>query len=164
MNYNSTFYLFIVSYYIFGDYMRTFYIYNVNDYFCSVYDKYPYKLYKMLEDAYLSNRYNKKNTSLIYEQIITNYNKLFINNYIFANNKFDIYYYNKDNIHLISNRCEYTKMVVTLYCIKLKSNINYPKFFDNICNYSDNIFICDFVNKDYFWLNKIAKNKEIFVK
>ncbi len=144
--------------------MRTFYIYEINDYFTSVYDKYPYKLYKMLEDAYLSKRFNKKNTFLVYEQIIKNYNKLFVNNYIFANNKLNIYYYNKDNMHLISNRMEYSKLVVTKYCLKLKSNINYPKFFDNINNYSDNIFICDFINKDYFWLKRIAKDKEIFVK
>ena len=89
--------------------MRVFYIYNINDYFCSMYDKYPYKLYKMLEDAYLTNRYNMMLASSIYEQIITNFNKLFINNYIFANNKLDMYYYNKNNMHLISNRYEYSK-------------------------------------------------------
>ena len=144
--------------------MRTFYIYEINDYFTSVYDKYPYKLYKMLEDAYLSKRFNKKNTFLVYEQIIKNYNKLFVNNYIFANNKLNIYYYNKDNMHLISSNIEYSKMLVNTYCLKLSSNVNYPRFFDNINNYSDNIFICDFINNDYFWLKKIANNKEIYVK
>ena len=144
--------------------MRTFYIYEINDYFTSVYDKYPYKLYKMLEDAYLSKRFNKKNTFLVYEQIIKNYNKLFVNNYIFANNKLNIYYYNKDNMHLISSNIEYSKMLVNTYCLKLSSNVNYPRFFDNINNYSDNIFVCDFVNNDYFWLRKIANNKEIYVK
>ena len=144
--------------------MSTFYIYEINDYFTSVYDKYPYKLYKMLEDAYLSKRFNKKNTFLVYEQIIKNYNKLFVNNYIFANNKLNIYYYNKDNMHLISNINEYSKMLVNTYCLKLSSNVNYPRFFDNINSYSDNIFICDFINNDYFWLKKIANNKEIYVK
>ena len=144
--------------------MRVFYIYNINDYFCSMYDKYPYKLYKMLEDAYLTNRYNMMLASSIYEQIITNFNKLFINNYIFANNKLDMYYYNKNNMHLISNRYEYSKLVVTSYCLKLRTNINYPKFFNNINSYSDNIFICDFINKDYFWLNKVVKNKDNLVK
>ena len=31
--------------------MRVFYIYNVNDFFTSVYDKYPYKLYNHLLNA-----------------------------------------------------------------------------------------------------------------
>lgn len=144
--------------------MRVFYIYNINDYFCSMYDKYPYKLYKMLEDVYLTNRYNMMLASSIYEQIITNFNKLFINNYIFANNKLDMYYYNKNNMHLISNRYEYSKLMVNSYCLKIKTNLNYPKFFDSINNYSDNIFVCDFINKDYFWLNKIAKRKDNLIK
>ena len=154
----------MLVYYIDGDYMRTFYIYNVNDYFCDVYNNYPYKLYKILEDAYLSNKYNSKNSSIMYGEIINNYNKLFVNNYIFANNKFDIYYSNKDNIHLISNKKEYSKFVFNSYYLKLKSSVNYPKFFDNINNYSENIFICDYVNKDYFWLNKVTDKKEIFIK
>ena len=130
--------------------VRVFYVYNINDYFCSVYDKYPYKLYKMLEDAYLTKRYNIKLSSSMYEQVITNFNKLFMNNFIFANNKLDIYYYNKDNIHLITNSSEYSKLMVTSYCLKIKTNLNYPRFFSNIGQYSDNIFICDFINKDYF--------------
>ena len=60
-----------------------------------MYEKYPYKLYKMLEDAYLTNKHNLMLSSSIYEQLITNFNKLFINNYIIANNKLDIYYYNR---------------------------------------------------------------------
>ena len=144
--------------------VRVFYVYNINDYFCSVYDKYPYKLYKMLEDAYLTKRYNIKLSSSMYEQVITNFNKLFMNNFIFANNKLDIYYYNKDNIHLITNSSEYSKLMVTSYCLKIKTNLNYPRFFSNIGQYSDNIFICDFINKDYFWLNKVVKNKKNNVK
>ena len=50
--------MYILTYFILTFYnifevtkVRVFYIYNVNDFFCSVYDKYPYKLYKMLEDG-----------------------------------------------------------------------------------------------------------------
>lgn len=139
--------------------MRVFYIYNVNDFFCSVYDKYPYKLYKMLEDAYFTSRHGVVASSSIYDQMITNFNKLFINNYLFANNKLDVYYYKKNNIHLISNRYEYSKLMVSSYCLKLKTNLNYPKFFEHIRDYSDNIFVCDFENQDYFWLSKVIKTE-----
>lgn len=140
--------------------MRVFYIYNINDFFTSMYEKYPYKLYKMLEDAYFTRKHNMSLSSNLYEQIITNYNKLFVNNYLFANHKLDIYYYHKNNMHMISNRQEYSKLMVNSYCLKLKSNINYPKFLKTIHEYSDNIFICDFENQDYFWLNKIVKTEE----
>lgn len=144
--------------------MRIFYVYNINDYFSSVYEKYPYKLYKMLEDAYLTNKYSLSKSVNLYSQIITNFNKLFVNNYIFANNKLDVYYYHKNNLHLISNRNEYSRLQVASHCLKIKTNLNYPKFLNNINTYSDNIFICDFINKDYFWLNKIAKREDNLVK
>ena len=118
----------------------------------------------MLEDAYISKKYNVRVSSSIYEQIITNFNKLFMNNFLFVNNKLDIHYYNKNNFHFISNSAEYSKLMVTSYCIKIKSNINYPSFFENINNYSDNIFVCDFINNDYFWLNKVVKSKNSLVK
>ena len=143
--------------------MRVFYIYNVNDFFCSIYDKYPYKLYKMLEEAYYTNKHNIVLSSNYYEQITTRFNKLFINNYIIANNKLDSYYYNKNNIHIISSREEYSKLMVSKYCLKLKTNLNYPTFLKNISSYSDNIFICDFENRDYFWLNKVSKLDKITI-
>lgn len=138
--------------------MRVFYIYNVNDLFASVYEKYPYKLYKMLEEAYYTNKHDLVMASSLYDQMITNFNKLFMNNYMVANNKLDAYYYNRDNMHLISSRNEYSKLMVSSYCLKLKSNLNYPKFFNHIHDYSDNIFVCDFQNQDYFWLSRIVKS------
>ena len=141
--------------------MRIFYIYNVNDFCTSIYDKYPYKLYKMLEDAYHTNKHNVVLSSNYYEQITTNFNKLYINNYLYVNNKLELYYYNKNNIHIISSREEYSKLMVSSYCLKVKTNLNYPKFFYDINKYSDNIFVCDFENQDYFWLNKVVKLDEI---
>lgn len=143
--------------------MRVFYIYNVNDFFTSVYDKYPYKLYKMLEDAYYTNKHNIVLSSTYYEQITTYFNKLYINNYININNKLDSYYYNKNNIHILSSIDEYSKLMVSKYCLKIKTNLNYPTFFKNIATYSDNIFVCDFENHDYFWLNKVSKLNKIIV-
>ena len=144
--------------------VRVFYIYNINDYFKEIYDRYPYKLYKMLEDAYLVSKHNTNESIKLYEQIITNYNKLFMNNYILANNKLDIAYYHKEDKHLISNNNEYTKLEVNKNYLRIRTNVNYPLFFDNIDSYSENIFICDYINNDYFWLNKITKFKNNYIK
>ena len=140
--------------------MRVFYLYNVNDFFCSVYERYPYNLYKMLEEAYFTNKHQMMVASSYYEELITNFNKLYLNNYLFANNKLDAYYYRKNNIHVISSRLEYSKLMVNGYCLKLKTNLNYPKFFEHIRDYSDNIFVCDFDNQDYFWLSKVVKSEK----
>ena len=93
----------------------------------------------------------------MYEQINSKYNKAFMNSYIKNKNKLDAYYYNKENIHTISSRYDYSKLFVNTYYIKIKSNLNFTNFFRHLSSYSDNIFVCDFENNDYFWLKKIIK-------
>ena len=44
------------------------------------------------------------------------------------------------------------------YCLKIKSNKNITKFF-KVLEKEENIFVCDFKNKDYFWLNKVQSKK-----
>ena len=137
--------------------MRVFYLFDVKDDFYNMYKEYPYKLYKMFEDIYLTSKYNKNLAINMYEQINSKYNKNFINNYLKNKNKLDIYYYNKDNIHIISNRYNYSKLLVNSYYLKIKSNLNFTNFFKHINSYSNNIFVCDFDNNDYFWLEKIIQ-------
>lgn len=137
--------------------MRVFYIYNVNNFFYEVYKKYPYKLYKMLEETYYTNRYDMMLSSNYYEAITDNFNKLFMNNFLNLNHDIDAYYTSKANTHLISNYQEYSKLMVSNYCLKLKTNINYPTFFNSLLKFSNQIFICDFENQDYFWLEAIGK-------
>lgn len=144
--------------------MRTYYIYNIKEVICQIYEKYPYRLYKMLEDTYYTNKYDKILSASYYGQITNNFNKLFMNNYILANHKLNGYYYRKDNIHILTNHQEYSKLMIGSHFIKLKTNQNYPCFFDTISSFNDHIFICDFENHDYFWISAIAKDKKILVK
>jgi hypothetical protein len=63
------------------------------------------------------------------------------------------------NVHTIKNLYfdEISKLTVYNSHIKIKTNINYPTFIDSLRNFEKNIFVCDFINKDYFWLDKIKK-------
>lgn len=144
--------------------VRIFYIYNVNDFFYEVYNKYPYKLYKMLEDTYYTNRHDMMLSTNYYEAITNHFNKLFMNNFLNINHKVDVYYNNKANIHLISNYHEYSKLMVSNYCLKLKSSINYPTFFDSLQKFNNKLFVCDFENQDYFWLENVHKKEELLAK
>ena len=144
--------------------MRVFYIYNINDFFYDVYNKYPYKLYKMLEDTYYTNRHDMMLSNNYYEAITNNFNKLFINNFLNMNHNLDVYYINKANIHSISNYQEYSKLMVNSYCLKLKSSINYPSFFETLRKFNHQLFVCDFENQDYFWLENVRKKGEELVK
>jgi len=148
--------------------MRTYYVFKINKYFSYVYKNKPYKIYKTIEEIYHVKEYDMVLTYKIYEQVALTFDKTNINNYIsniYRENKF---YLKNNNTHIYANNFEYTKLVVTNSNLKIKSNVNNPIFLKDINNYSDNIFVCDFINKDYFWLDKVIKkdrqNDEIIVK
>lgn len=136
--------------------MRVFYLFDVNMNFYDMYREYPYKLYKMYEDLYLTSKYNEELSIRMYKQMNHRFNISFMNNYLKGQNKLEPYYYNKEKSHIISSRYIYSKLKVYTYYITIESNINFVKFFRQLNDYSSNFFVCDFDNNDYFWLEKIV--------
>lgn len=137
--------------------MRTFFVFNINNYFTYVYRDRPFRIYKILEEMY-----NAKNNDIVlsyklFEQIAHSFNKNKLNEYVRYFYRDNVSYYNKVNSHIICNNNEYTKLTINNSNLKIKSNINYPIFLDMLVKYSDNIFVCDFMNKDYFWLSKLVQ-------
>lgn len=140
--------------------MRTYYVFNINNYFSYIYKKKPYIIYKMLESIMKENAHDMVLSYKLFEQIALSFNKNKLNAYFKFNYETNPNYYYKDNIHVIMNNNEYTKLVITNSNIKIKTNINFPIFLKSIYEYKENIFICDFVNKDYFWLESIEKSEK----
>ena len=93
--------------------MRVYYLFKVNNYFYYMYKNKPFKMYKMLEEIY-----HTKNTDLVltyrmFEQIASPFNKNEVNNYIDNYLKDKVYYMKSNNIHLISNNIEYSKLSIS---------------------------------------------------
>ena len=106
--------------------MRTYYAFIIKDSLMHFYSKKPYSLYRILEQIY-----NLKNNDIVLgyrllEQVTVPFGA------------------RKINLLKVFNSH-----------IKIKSTSDYSSFFNTIKKYNKNIFICDFVNKDYFWVNKI---------
>ena len=144
--------------------MRVFYLYRINDFCKDLYEEYPYRLYRILKDVYYTSKYNQSVAISSYEQITIKFNKEFLHKYIFQDYRLELYYHYKNNVHMISSNDEYSKLMVSSYSLKLKSNINCSSFFRCLRNFSDNIFVCDFENGDYFWLSKIIIPEKKLVK
>jgi len=148
--------------------MRTYYIFKINKYFSYVYKNKPYKIYKTIEEIYHIKEYDMVLTYKIYEQIALTFNKGKFNDYLVSIYNENKYYHKNNNIHIYTDNYEYTKLVVTNSNLKIKSNISNPIFLKDINDCFDNIFICDFINKDYFWLDKVIKkdrqNDKMIVK
>jgi len=74
---------------------------------------------------------------------------------LFNDNRFYIY---ENGKHMISNKYRPETTILKVYRshIILKSDSIKPTLLINYLM-SDNLFVCDFKNKDYFWLNEFVR-------
>lgn len=134
--------------------MRTYYIFNVNKYFKYMYRNNPFKMYKIFEEIYYSKDYDNIKTFRVMEEVSVPFNKIMLNEYIYYEYKLKYGYKRRDNIHILDTN-EKTTLRINNYNIKIETDSNYSIFFDDIKSYNTNLFVCDFDNKDYFWLSKL---------
>ena len=138
--------------------MRTFYIFKIKKEMTILTKETPYNLYRTIEHLYYLDEYNMGVSFKIYNELFDTFNKDYINKRIkslFKNNR---YYTNEEDIHKIDNKYRPENSYLKVYKshILLKSNINNPALLVNYLM-SDNLFVCDFKNKDYFWLNEFVR-------
>ena len=136
--------------------MRTFYIFKINKEFAILTKSCPYNLFKSLEDIYYTDEKDISLAYNVYEQLILPLKKNNINLKIFKAYKDNVHYTKFNNIHMINNfyNDEQTKLTINTSYMLLKTTVQSPSFFDILCSY-ENIFVCDFENKDYFYLEKV---------
>ncbi len=139
--------------------MRTFYIFYINKEFKILTKDNPYNLYRTLENIYYLDKHDFSLGINLFDQIAIPFKKDDVNKFIFNNFKDNDHYRNIKNTHKIYNKYrEETLDIETHFAyILMKTNINKKNIFQNI-NINNNLFVCDFSNKDYFWLDKILVN------
>ena len=136
--------------------MRVYYLFKINDSFSKLYYNKTYYLYKMLEEISISCKFDFIISYRLFEQMATAYNKSDINSMIYKKFMYDENYNKILNKHVLDDGVEKTKLTVYNTYIKIKTNQNISAFFKILSN-EENIFVCDFNNKDYFWLNKVVR-------
>lgn len=136
--------------------MRTYYLFKINDSFSKLYQNKTYYLYKMLEQISLSSKNDFIISYRLFEQMAVPYNKTNINSMLYRNYAFDSNYRKILNKHTFDDSIEKTKLTVYNTYIKIRTNKNFTTFFKELLK-EENVFVCDFNNKDYFWLSKAAK-------
>lgn len=138
--------------------MRTYYLFKINDSFSKLYYNKTYYLYKMLEQISMSSKNDFIISYRLFEQMAVPFSKTKINSEIYRQYSYLNTYYKTLNKHMIDNKIEKTKLTVYNTYIKVKTNKNITEFF-KIIEKEENVFVCDFVNKDYFWLSKVLTKK-----
>ena len=137
--------------------MRTFYIFNINKSFYNLMRNNPYHLFRAMEDIHSFNTADANVAYDLFTQIASPFDKSKINNKIFNELKGIDFYSKFRNVHRIQNKYipEDTMLIVNKAFLMLESNILKPAFLDVLKDYR-NLFVCDFKNKDYFWLNELV--------
>ena len=138
------------------NFMRTYFVFKIKKHYARLTKNRPYYIYKTIEDLYNIPKKELLSSNNLFLQIHDKFNTDILNNVVFNTYK-DTYAYTKyQNTHKIidyfSN--EKTKMIISNSYIVIKSTKEIPTFF-KILSKRKNIFICDFINKDYFWLSNI---------
>lgn len=136
--------------------MRTFYLFKIKPHYTNLTKNSPYNLYKTLEDIYYLKKEELKPALNFFNQLRQPLNKEYIDHNLYE------YYKNKDNYskinytHMIYDYFtkEKSKLIINNTYIYIKTTKEIPTFLKNISK-KDNIFVCDFQNKDYFWLDEL---------
>lgn len=128
--------------------LREYNLFVVRNEYVDFYKNKPEELYEILYK--LGNlKYNFNYGITLYEQLCNKINIETLRSYL--NDKYNLnnqrnFYINKMFIEL-----KYSRVVI-------KSKYNYPRILKSLNCYNRNIFVCDFINKDYFWLSNFVRD------
>ena len=137
--------------------MRKFYIFKINDEFYSLTKNCPYNLYKSLEQIYRINKTNLNEAYNLFSSLCLPFDQNKLNINIFNKYKDNESYVKFNNVHMINDYFskESSKLTINKTHLTLTTSKANPIYFDNLKNIKG-IFVCDFNNVDYFYLENIC--------
>ncbi len=129
---------------------------NMRKYYLFIYKNNSKLLYTILETLYSLKMDNVNYGVELFNQVCDTFSVRLLNNYI--KEKYAYKLINKKLIKLLSND-ETTTISIRYATTIIITNKNMPAIFKIFNIYNKKIFVVDFYNKDYFWLNEQIKNK-----
>ncbi len=136
--------------------MRTFYVFSVNNEFKNLTKNNSISLFETFDKIHFLINSNFDLAYNLFDTVICNINKSNKNKYLYLKNKDNLFYTYNNYYHQIYDyyNNENTKIRVLNTYIKIDTNVDFPNVIKDLTTY-DNLFVCDFENKDYFWLSDI---------
>jgi len=135
--------------------MRTFYIFKINYEMEILLKESPYNLYRSLEGIYYLDKTNASYGATLLDNLIVPIDKDKYNRLIYDKNKDNDFYMKFKDTHRIINkyRNEDTNILVKNSYLLVRTNIINKDFIKYMP--LNDLFACDFENKDYFWLEQL---------
>ena len=137
--------------------MRVFYIFNVKDEIYDIYNDKSNSLYKIYSHIYnlSDNELNYAKTLL--DQLNNTFDKDVLDTKLFIKLHKEVPYSKRGEIHYINNlyKDEISKLIIRKRYIKIITESNTSSFFSILQKFNLNLFICDFSNSFYFFLDEL---------
>ena len=138
--------------------MRLYYVFNIKNEICELYKDKPASLYRILENIYYMHEEDINYGFAIFKQL-TNKNKVMeLNNNIYIKYHKDLVYSKIDNEHIINDlyHDEVSILRIKSSHLVIESNKSISSFFKVLLDINSNYFICDFKDKDFFFISEIT--------
>ena len=136
--------------------MRTFYIFKIKNEYASLTQNKPYHLYKLLSYIYYLDIEEASRGIELFSNLTDDFNPKELDIKLFKTYRENYFYTKFKNVHKVNNiyKKEESKLVIRKKFLILQSTVVRPTFLNELSK-NKNLFLCDFVNKDYFWLEKL---------
>lgn len=136
--------------------MKVYFIFDLKEEFIRLYKGNERVLYNILKQIYFLDKDELTFGYNLFSQLTNTIDKVEIDRKIFLQYHQDIPYSKKGQIHYINNlyKDEISRLEVKRCYIKLESEQSFSTFFSIIKNFSENYFVCDFQNQNYFFLTE----------
>ena len=137
--------------------MRKYYIFNIKESIMKLYQNNPASLYKILENIYYMKDEDIEYGYNLFTQIANMFDTKYLNNSIYIKLHKDITYSKINNEHIINDlyHDEISILKIKSSRMILESNKSYSLFFKIINDLNENYFVCDFKEKDFFFINDL---------
>lgn len=138
--------------------MRLYYVFNIKKEICELYKDKPASLYRILENIYYMHEEDINYGFAIFKQL-TNKNKVMeLNNQIYIKYHKDLVYSKIDNEHIINDlyHDEVSILRIKTSHLVIESNKSMSSFFKILLDINPNYFVCDFKDKDFFFISEIT--------
>ena len=137
--------------------MRSFYIFKIKDEYATLTKNNPYQLFRLLDFIYNLDKEEVSRGIDLFYKLVEKLDGKSLDIQLFKNYRENYFYTKFKNIHQVNNiyKKEESKLTIRNHYLLLVSTIIKPVFLNDLKTIK-NLFLCDFENKDYFWLEKLA--------
>ncbi len=138
--------------------MRLYYVFNVKREISKIYKDKPSSLYKILENIYYMHEEDVNYGFAIFKQITNIIKKTELSNELYIKLHKDLVYSKIGNEHVINDlyHDEVSILKIKDSRIVIETNKSSFSFFGILNNINNCLIVCDFKEKDFFFMNEIV--------